>query len=450
MSAVERGGGGRAGGISARRRLLACAVLALAAVAMLSVAVALAGRRATAPGAGTPALPAAVPPQSAGPADAAPGRPRAGAPQQPDRQPVVRGRVVDAASGAAVARFCVALAPLQDEVAHPADGPLPGAPWTAAADGRFAVVAAAPGPHVLRVFTEEGVPVHLRLDLAPGAEVELPVRVRPGVRVRGFVRDAGGRPVAAARVTLRQHGGGLEAAVPTGADGAFALPPMPPGAHELRIAAAGLPFLRVPALRLETGAPPVLDLLLPAGAALSGTVRPWRPGQLAEVVIAHVEGPVRRVPVDVATGAYAAGGLTPGGHRVSVERGEVHWRSRVAALLAGYAAPEVWLQAGQRARHDPADPVASMARVRGVVEGLAAGVALTVRAVREDAPLPPPAAGLFRTALLPDGGFVLDGLLPGQWHLAVEDRTGPVLRVPLAVAAGDDLECAIRLPARGR
>lgn len=356
------------------------------------------------------------------------------------RRPVVVGSVVDARTGTAVREFCAVLAPLEDGVLTPFASPPPGAQWSRDESGAFRLVAEQVGPHGLYVFSRRSPTAQLRLDLVADSVVEQDVDLQPGIMARGMLRDANGAPVVGASIHLQASAGLGAVVVTTDSDGSFELPPLAAGAYGVTAQAPALPVYHGDAVRLdESGL--YMDLQLPEGASLSGVVQPWRPGQQAEVVVRHVRGPVRRASVDVATGRYSLSNLTPGEHYVAVERGEPTWRSRVAHhLFAAAAEVDVDLQPGQRAVFDPVDPVPSMAQLRGRVTGRPRPEELTVRAFCEGRSLPPRITGLFRATPTADGGFVIDGLVPGRWRFQIQSGTEVLHWDVLDFAPGADLE----------
>ena len=372
------------------------------------------------------------------------------------RRPVVMGRVVDAVTGAEVPDFCVVLAAREDRAPSTVSLPPPGAEWSHDVAGAFRVTSEFAGPHALRVFTAHACVAQLLLELEPGAVVEREVAVQPAVRPHGLLRDAAGVPVAGASINLRALPARGGSVTTTGVDGSFEFPPLAPGPYGLTAQAHGRPALQRDDLRLELARPrPFLDLQLPEGAALAGVVRPWQAGQQAEVVTRHIDGPIRRAPVDVATGRYSLSELTPGRHHVVVERGEPSWRSRVARQLFDPAvAFDVELRAGRQGVFDPVDPVATMARRRGRVTGRSRPEQLVVRAWYEGRPMPARAAGLFRATPRADGSFVIDGFVPGPWRVQIQSG-GEVLHWEvLDFSPNADLEHVFAVvagrPGRGR
>jgi hypothetical protein len=365
------------------------------------------------------------------------------------RRPVLRGRVLDASLRLPIARFCVSVMPLEGDELPGSPALPPGVAWQHAPDGAFEVVTPAAGPHTLLVFTEHHCTVRERVQLDPDAVVERDVRAEAGVCVRGRVLDAAGNAVPEAAVTLHPVEVAAGELATTGHDGTFALRPVAPGAYVVIVQPRDRPSLRRTDLRLQASAPdPFLDLVLPPGAAVFGTVQPWQAGRSAEVVLVHDDGPVRRAPVDAATGAFELDELTPGWHAVSVERTEASWRSSVARqLFEPRTALRVELTPGARQRVEPVDVVATMARLRGVVAGHAAPDRLAVRAFREDAELPERAAGLFRAVPGADGRFELDGVLPGRWRLQVMAGDDVLHWEVHEVAASKDVELVLRVPA---
>ena len=363
------------------------------------------------------------------------------------KQPSIRGRVVDATSGAPVSSFVVALLRLDgDEPLPIVVEPPPGSAPFAREDGSFEVFAGAEGPHALCVLTERGAPWRERVELRADDSIEREVRVARGVRLRGRVRDARGEVVVEASVRLHARDG-AQAAVTTIADGSFALPSLPLGAYQLLVLPQAAPFLQLDEFALDANEPePFVDLSLPLPSSLSGAVTPWTPGSAAEVVVRHSAGPVRRGVVDAATGAFALRDLAPGACVLHVERTEPTWRNRVARAIAQDVDPvAVELVAGADSAVPLVDVSASLARIRGRVEGLRDGDPIVLRAFCESRQLPQSCEGLLRAAPQSDGSFELDGLLPGRWRLQAMRGDDVVRWQVVDIAPEADLEVSIVL-----
>lgn len=360
------------------------------------------------------------------------------------RRPLVRGLAVDAGSGAAVTRLCIALLPHEGPLAPIAEPP-PGARWIEAADGAFAAESESEGPHVLVVFAQQARPHQQALMLRGDEEASVSVRLERGVRLRGRVRDASGQPVADASVRLTAADGAV-AFASTDAAGGFWLPPVAPGAAGLFVQPDALPFLERAGLVLDGADPePFVELQLPPGCTLRGRVEPWTPGSLAEVVVAHERGPARRLGVETADGTFAAAGLPAGRCMLRTERTEANWRSRAARQLPASEAATVELSPDAETQAVVRDPVAGMARVRGRILGAAAPQELVVRAFCESEPMPPNYEGLFRSVPDAQGRFELDAFVPGTWRLQAM-RHGDVLGwQAIVLAAGDDAEAVLDL-----
>lgn len=363
------------------------------------------------------------------------------------RRPSLRGRVLDSATDTPVRAFVVALLPLeQGELLPFAATPPPGSTPFSSADGAFEIAAPSHGVHALLVFAERGAPWGERIELAPDAVVEREVRLASGIRVRGRVRDARGDLVVEASVRLASQDG-PHAAETTGVDGSFAMPTLPAGDYELLVMPQAAPFLLQPAARLRADEPePFWELTLPEPAALSGIVTPWTEGATAEVVVRHEAGPVRRVAVDRATGAFLLRDLSPGRCVVHVERSEPTWKNRVARALASEVDPvAVQLVAGSTAEVRAVDATPSLASVRGRVSGMREGEQCEVRAFCESRPMPQTYEGLLRASPQPDGAFEIEGLVAGRWRVQAMRGDDALAWQVVEVAAGAEPAVDLRL-----
>lgn len=360
------------------------------------------------------------------------------------RAPRVRVTVRDAVSGEPVLPFTVVVLPVPEEPAPVPVEPPPGSVRVERA-GPFEVQAAAEGPHDVLVFAARHAAARARIDLRADEVVDVDVPLRRGILLRGRVRDHEGTPVVEAPVMLQSVDGATAAAVTT-ADGSFAFAPLPEGLVALLVQPEALPFLRVPSVELRSREPePFLELQLPKGCEVRGRVVPWQAGQQAEVVLAHEDGPVRRVAVDAESGTFAARDLHDGVHRVLLERTEREWRNRVARALPP-AVERIELRTEQALDVEVQDPVPTLARVHGRVVGGSIARGLVVRAFGEDRPLPALYEGLLRANVGEDGTFAIEGLLPGRWRLQAMRGDDVLAWQAIQLGPAQDLEAVIRLP----
>ena len=173
---------------------------------------------------------------------------------------------------------------------------------------------------------------------------------------------------------------------------------------------------------------------------------PWTEGGVAEVVVRHDVGPVRRVAVDRATGAFVLGDLSPGNCVVHVERSEPTWKNRVARALASEVeAVPSHLVAGATTQVRVLDAVPSLARVRGRVLGLRDGEPCVVRPFCESRPMPQTYEGLLRASPQPDGAFEIEGLVAGRWRVQVMRGDDVLAWEAVEVVAGNGAEVVLRL-----
>ncbi|NEW72017.1 MFS transporter [Streptomyces rhizosphaericus] len=92
---------------------------------------------------------------------------------------------------------------------------------TADEKGEFALAELAPGTYALTVAAAGHRPYATQVELTAGAPVRVDAELSPAARVRGTVRDRGGRPLGDARVSLLDASGDVVGQTITGADGSF-------------------------------------------------------------------------------------------------------------------------------------------------------------------------------------------------------------------------------------
>ncbi|MGW5698007.1 SDR family NAD(P)-dependent oxidoreductase, partial [Streptomyces asiaticus] len=92
---------------------------------------------------------------------------------------------------------------------------------TADEKGEFALPELAPGTYALTVAAAGHRPYATQVELTAGAPVRVDAELSPAARVRGTVRDRGGRPLGDARVSLLDASGDVVGQAITGTDGSF-------------------------------------------------------------------------------------------------------------------------------------------------------------------------------------------------------------------------------------
>ncbi|MBI0298928.1 MFS transporter [Streptomyces sp. PRKS01-29] len=92
---------------------------------------------------------------------------------------------------------------------------------TADEKGEFALPELAPGRYTLTVAAAGHRPYATQVELTAGEPVRVDAELPPAARVRGTVRDRGGRPLGDARVSLLDASGDVVGQVITGEDGSF-------------------------------------------------------------------------------------------------------------------------------------------------------------------------------------------------------------------------------------
>ncbi|MER5442921.1 MFS transporter [Streptomyces sp. NPDC002790] len=119
------------------------------------------------------------------------------------------------------------------------------------ATGSFAFGDLAPGGYTLAVSAEGHRPAALPVEVATGTPGRCEVRLVPGARVRGTVRDASATPLNDARVTLLDAAGNTVGTAVTGIDGAYAFEDLDAGQYT--VVAAGYAPQALPVTLNGTG-----------------------------------------------------------------------------------------------------------------------------------------------------------------------------------------------------
>ncbi|AEW99239.1 MFS transporter [Streptantibioticus cattleyicolor] len=249
----------------------------------------------------------------------------------PASGPVVGGRVLDA-SGAPVPGAVVTLVDQRGrQLGHA----------TAAPDGRYAVARPAPGQYVLVGSSVGRRPGVVTLAVGEtGAEADL-VLAGNGT-LSGTVR-AEGAPVARALVVVADAHGEVAASVTTGDSGEYHVPGLVPGDYTVAVNAAG----HRPAAAQTTvdGVDPVvLDVQLPVGARLHGTVRDpaGRPVPQARVALLDANGTTVDTRITPEDGGYAFADLAHSEYTL-VASGYPAVATQVTVDGTGRDDLEVWL-----------------------------------------------------------------------------------------------------------
>jgi hypothetical protein len=209
----------------------------------------------------------------------------------------ITGRVVDAAGPRAGVRVIVRLADTENAPALRAGR----GDQVASTDatGRYRVAQLLPGPHAVIAQDARSRDTSTRTTVVAGDETGVADLVlQPGRELRGFVRDAGGRPVAGAKVTAgRMLDSALQRAAIADRDGAFALQGLD-SLHELTVEAAGFDTLD---LRSIDFAAQPLQLVLAPATAVTGTVLGCGGAETVLVVEPELDANRRMPPIS----AYA-------------------------------------------------------------------------------------------------------------------------------------------------
>lgn len=366
---------------------------------------------------------------------------------------VLRGRVVDAASGSGIPRARV--------VAE-----APGGSFVARTDreGRYQMAALPVGPVSVRVDHPQFVSwKRLAVVLTTGSTTALDAPLSPGAALRGRVVDEDGRPVAGALLSLAAGGGDepFRRSRPSqgppfrsAPDGTFRVERLlPQGGLVLSARHPDFAPARLAGLGLQSGrtAGP-FTLVLTRGLTLRGRAidQAGAPVSGARVDLARVERSPDGSAVNIGTrggswsqattvdGRFEVAGLQPGEFQLTLSA-EGFVRERREGLKLGpqgLEALEIRMLPGASIsgtlRTESGEPVSGL-----LVLATAPGTASSFVGLMAQEPTPP------------DGSFVLDGLVPGQpYDLQVvsESTLGP--RKTGVVAPARGLEIVV--PAYGR
>ncbi|MEW6072696.1 MAG: carboxypeptidase-like regulatory domain-containing protein, partial [Planctomycetota bacterium] len=363
----------------------------------------------------------------------------------------VRGSVRDAATGAAVASFTVALLPervdnsyFEPEV-HEIEEP----------GGAFAVTTALSRPFTLFVHAPDHAlwraPARA---LAAGEAWEIVAELGPGGAVRGLLLDpASGAPIGGAAIVserdavasgipfdLERYPIWLPGQIRSAPDGSFLLPHLSPGEHVLRVTAAGFAPCWSEPVRVAEGEEVHLPAIeLHPGGALEGTVTAADgvPAANRRVIVSRLgvsSGGTFHFGMDLTDlqGHYRVDDLPPGMLLAILLLDETGARPPLVRPVA--------CRAGTAARLDfhlaPAG-----ARVEGTLRD-AAGNPIP----RENLALVPAGAergeeNFVATATDETGVFSFAGVAPGRYEiLAILDSTGTRLLVVGEVEVADEPE----------
>jgi protocatechuate 3,4-dioxygenase beta subunit len=140
------------------------------------------------------------------------------------------------------------------------------------ADGRFEVAGLRPGEAVGLLVRRPGYTSRTLSRLQPPLEEPVRVVLDPASHISGRVLDEKNDPIAGAQVVLRRESG-IAGTAGTDGDGRFLLEGVPSGRFALDASAQGHLASRVNAIEVSAGTDlDDLDIVLPRGAALEGTV----------------------------------------------------------------------------------------------------------------------------------------------------------------------------------
>ncbi|HVO52685.1 MAG TPA: carboxypeptidase regulatory-like domain-containing protein [Thermoanaerobaculia bacterium] len=322
--------------------------------------------------------------------------------------PVLRGRVLDAATHAPLARAYVDAVSGRRRL------------WTRSEpDGSFAIRPAPAGDWSVGAVAPRYVQTTRRLARARNSDKPVELLLKEGVTISGRVTDDERRPVAAARIRVSENSrAGPTAAALTAEDGTFTLRRIP-AVETLRLVATHPDF--EPASLGDLGLKPgekrtgvafaltrgaiVAGIVTAGGAPLAGaqvSLAFGRRGAGVEAPPRSLTGPVWSWPSATtgADGRFRIGGLAPGEYTVTASKIGYARESTDGIVVAGRRGPQQLVFA-----LGPEAVIAGSARGKrgsGVADQF-------VRATAADASIR--SGGFAQT--LADGSFRIDGLKPG-------------------------------------
>lgn len=301
-------------------------------------------------------------------------------------------------------------------------GGVPAALVTAGADGRFAMQKVKPGPYRLVASHEAFADAEVAIDVGPGEDLAVVVRLDRSIGLQGRVEDRSGRPVPTALVLAWPIDGERAAARETTTDeqGRFRLSGPARGSYTVLVEGPGFGAIHLG--RVEIPGRPVVVRLDEDGRVVSGIVE--RGGAAAVGARVVLGGPGLRAPrttVAAAGGAFSFGGLGPGSYTVR-------------ATHAGLASPPSATMVG--AERDGVRGIRLLLAPGGTISGRVvdeAGKAVVAAAVDVQAVPADDCPEVGRTDVV--GYFQLGPVAPGRYSVAAR-LPGYVLRAPVTVMVG--------------
>nr|WP_232383961.1 carboxypeptidase-like regulatory domain-containing protein [Actinomadura verrucosospora] len=183
-------------------------------------------------------------------------------------------------------------------------------------DGRYALPTPGPGTYVLIAATGEHEPQAATL-VVGDRPVDFDLMLAGNGGLGGTVRSAGGSPIANAMVVVTDVRGEVVGTGRTDASGQYAFKDVVTGSYTLAVSAAAHRPVALP-VEVAGGGQTRLDVELPAGARVRGTVRneTGEPVGDARVTLVDAAGNVVAMAITGPDGEYAFTDLTGGQYTV--------------------------------------------------------------------------------------------------------------------------------------
>jgi 5-hydroxyisourate hydrolase-like protein (transthyretin family) len=358
---------------------------------------------------------------------------------------VLRGRVVDAATGAPVTEFGIAFEERMDDPSIVPDRRGPSA--VTARDGRFEVKGVPAGPATIVALARGYMPGEVQgIDIIPGEPTpEVLIELKRGITLRGRVIDkASGKPLAGVQISqgdsitarLREDRGLGHAPATSDADGLFALEGLPAGTLSITAESKNHADLsRRMVLTQDTS----VELALSLGATITGQV-------LAADGVTPVQASVQ-LQWETERENWSSGGASDAQGRFELKH-RAAGRYKLSALTQSQVTPAKEITVAGDERLDGIKLVFEAApMIRGTIAGLSPEELTRLRMAGGRAPQAPDGKWYWSGELFQESSDIeLDGTAYRLQQRGL--RAGPTI-VIAGPAQGPQIQKRVTMPERG-